>query len=505
MTILKTLNKKIIMIKSYYLKIVVVAITLFTLSGCAKFLEEEIKNNASPSNFYSNLSECKAAVNGTYVVLYDMFSSTDFFVTAEASTDLMVMKTANNLNGTFGYSPSAPGTGQELWKNAYKGIMYANNTITGIENAPISADEKKALIAEVIALRSLYYYFLTSVFSDVPYWDKGLLTEDQVNEVISLPRTNANEIRTQLIADLELYAPSLLSKASGNDIGRVTQGFAYGLMAKIALFNKDWAKAKWATEQVINSGVYELAPNYGDIYTDANNKENIFEVQYSYSPTGLQRSHSIYNWCMPSPRSGSTSVYDGVDMESSSATTYGSVQPTRRLASYYTTTDKRRAHVLAYDYKGKQFNRAKNQNLPWMGPKMWDFTSINIASGKNLLYMRYADILLMMAEASIELNELEDAKFYMDLVRNRAGIGSIAVTNQTIMTEELRKERGRELSGEYVRKWDLVRWGIFYESIKSVALDYPTAAQNVKPYHLYYPIPALERVKNPALSQNNGY
>ncbi|NGM89794.1 RagB/SusD family nutrient uptake outer membrane protein, partial [Parapusillimonas sp. SGNA-6] len=83
--------------------------------------------------------------------------------------------------------------------------------------------------------------------------------------------------------------------------------------------------------------------------------------------------------------------------------------------------------------------------------------------------------------------------------------GGVSLTDQSTMREELRKERGRELAGEFTRKWDIVRWGIFYESIKSVAEDYAAAAENVRPHNMYYPIPSLEIMKNPALRQNNGY
>lgn len=500
------------MIKRYLLKVAILAITVLSLSGCEKFLEEDMKHAASPSKFYTTEAEAQAAVNGIYTVLYDIFSNPDFFFAAEGSTDLMVMIVERNVNGNFGYSPAAPGVGQEVWKHSYKGVMYANNAITGIQRSSLSAEIKEKLIAEAVTLRSLYYYILTNTFGDVPYWSAGLKTEDDVNEIIALPRSNADSIRNVLIGELENYAPNLLERAEGDNTGRVTQGLAYGLMAKLALTNRDWEKARWAAEQVVNMagrGVYKLLEDYGDIYKVENNQESIFEIQYSYSLTGLQRAHQIYNWCMPTPKSGSQ--YNGVDLGNDSATPYGAVRPTRRLESYYSTGDKRKIHVLASGYMDavqkvfKNFNMYNSTGRYWLGPKFWDIQANNIASGRNIIFMRYADVVLMMAEALIEQDQLGDAKFYIDLIRNRADIGGIPLTNQPTMREELRKERGRELAGEYSRKWDIVRWGIFYESIKSVAGDYAAAANNVKPYNLYYPIPSLEIVKNPALRQNPGY
>ena len=492
--------------KRYLFNIIALSLALISLSGCEKFLEEDMKNASSPSKFYNSVDEAKAAVNGIYTVLYDLFSNSDFFVAAEGSSDLMVMITERNLNGNYGYSPVAPGVGQEVWKYGYKGVMYANNTITGIMTSDLPKSEQDKFIAEAVTLRSLYYFILTNTFGGVPYWTGGYQTENDVNQVVNLPRSDADSIRTALIIDLEHHAPNLLEKAEGDNIGRVTQGLAYGLMARMALANRDWEKARWAAEQVVNiasRGVYQLLPDYGDIYKVENNKESIFEIQYSYSVTGLQRSHQVYSWCMPGGKNGS--VYDGVDLGDSLATTYGSIRPTKRLEGYYAGNDKRKEHVLSSGYNGKNFNRYKNQGRYWLGPKFWDIHANNLASGRNIIFMRYADILLMMGEALIELDDKSGAKFYIDMVRERANAGVISVTDQPTMREELRIERAKELAGEYTRKWDLIRWGIFYESIKSVATDYAAAAKNVKPYHMYYPIPSMEIVKNPALRQNNGY
>ncbi|TZF84599.1 RagB/SusD family nutrient uptake outer membrane protein [Pedobacter sp. BS3] len=472
---------------------------LAMLGSCSNFLDENIKNSATPSNFYNTVEEGQAAVNGIYTVLYDIFTDINFFVSAEGATDLMVTPDSRLLTGAFGYSASTPIAGQNIWQSSYKGIMYANNAIDAINKSPMSDAEKKPLIAEAVFLRSLYYYFLTSTFNDVPYWDYGLTSEEAVNHTLSLPRSSADSIRNVLMDDLETHAPDLVLTARG----RATQGAAYGLMARIALFNKNWEKARWAAEQVIDSHTYSLLNNYADASNTKNSKESVFEIQFTYSATGTQRPSNIFIYCMPTPKNDT--FYDGVDMGSSTATTYGTIKPTRRLVSYYADNDKRKPFVLGYTYNGQEFNRSKNQHLPWLGPKFWDFNAVNIASGKNMLFMRYSDVLLMMGEALIELDELDDAKYYIDLVRNRAGIGGILVTDQATMREELHKERARELAGEFTRRWDIVRWGTFYQDIKSVAPDYAVAANNVRPYNLYYPIPALEIAKNPALVQNPGY
>ncbi|MFD1630483.1 RagB/SusD family nutrient uptake outer membrane protein [Pseudopedobacter beijingensis] len=478
----------------------VICLAFLTVMGsCSNFLDENIRNSATPSSFYNTVEQSQTAVNGIYSVLYDLFTDINFFISAEGATDLMITNSTALLTGTFGYSASTPIAGQNIWQSSYKGIMYANNAIEGINNSSLTSTEKKPLLAEAIFLRSLYYYFLTSTFNDVPYWEEAVTTEEAVQRVQSLPRTDATFIRNKLINDLEIYAPFLVTTSRG----RGTKGAAYALMARIALFNKNWEKVEWATEQVINSGTYALLADYATASSTKNGKESVFEIQFTYSPTGTQRSNIIAMYCMPTPKNDT--YYDGVNMGSNTANTYGTILPTRRLISYYAVNDKRRNIVLGYSYNGQEFNRYINKQLPWLGPKFWDFNAVNVASGKNLMFIRYSDVLLMMAEALVEQDKLDDAKYYWDLVRTRAGLSGIPVTTQEIMREELHKERGRELVGEYTRRWDIVRWGSFYQDIKSVALDYPIAANNVQPYNLYYPIPSLEIAKNPELTQNPGY
>ncbi|TZF83081.1 RagB/SusD family nutrient uptake outer membrane protein [Pedobacter sp. BS3] len=490
-------------------KIFYVFISILTtgLISCKNTLIENPKGFVSPVNFFNSEKECQAAVNGIYDRLYDIYGNLAVFTALEVASDLSVRKVStNNEDGTFTYTPNVPGAGAIVWQYAYNGIMYANNTISGIKRAPISDQAKSRYIGEAIFLRSLYYYTLTSMFSDVPYIDFALESEELVSKAGTMKRTNADSIRTALMADLEHYAPSLLPTVSGADLGRATQGAAYTLLSHIALFNRNWKKAEWACQQVIDSKKYKLVNNWGDIDSIANNPESIFEIQFTYSATGLKRTHSIYNSFMPYPRSGSTSKYDGVDMGSNTPTTYGHIVPTQRLISYYSANDKRKDHILAYKYKGVEFNRSKSSaHLPWFGPRFWDFKAVASVGGRNMIMFRYADVLLMQAEAQIELDEFDDAKKNLKLIQDRANISDITASDKPGLREQLRRERARELVGEYGRRIDLVRWDIFLESIKSVKDDYADPANYVEQYKQYYPIPAQEVVKNPNLEQYGPY
>ena len=116
----------------------------------------------------------------------------------------------------------------------------------------------------------------------------------------------------------------------------------------------------------------------------------------------------------------------------------------------------------------------------------------------NYKVFRYADALLLKAEALCELNQLQESVRYLDMTRNRAGLGGYVLRTQLRLREEIRSERARELFGEFQRKYDLVRWGIWYEAMTDYN-DYPTLVSNMKPCHRYYPIPDTQVV----YSKNN--
>lgn len=493
--------------KKISLYLILGVISLIIIPGCKKELTEHPTSFVAPSNFFQTKDEDEAAVNSVYYVLYDFFSNFDFLEETDGTSDLMWVNVGTSFDGTFSYDPSAPGFGASVWEYGYQGILYANNTIYGIEHSPVDSTSKKSMIAEAKFLRALYYFFLTNTFNGVPYWTFPLNTEDRVTQVSKLPRTDAGVIRDSLIADLKGCAGDLPLKQTGANTGRVTQGAALALLEKIALFNKDWQTSIDAGEQIVKGGQYKLLPNYADIFDTKNSAESIFEIQYSYSVSGgIQRSQQIPSYCMPGNHKSGTTIYDGVDLGTKAATTYGDIRPTHVLVGLYSdSTDTRKDVVLGYSYNGQEFNLYKTTGMPWLGPKFWDLSVINLASGKNLRYLRYADVLLMLAEAYNESGNTAKALTYLNQVRERSHIPDVVSTDQDSVRQIIRDERGRELAGEYQRRWDLIRWGIWYDALKETAKDNPNGAPNLEAYKQYYPIPENEIIKNSNLKQNPGY
>lgn len=127
---------------------------------------------------------------------------------------------------------------------------------------------------------------------------------------------------------------------------------------------------------------------------------------------------------------------------------------------------------MAWEYDGKPFSGVGTR--PWLGPKFWCPGMQNTADFSNQKVFRYADAILMMAECYAETEDSDEAVRYLNMVRERAGTTAYVFKNKDALLEEIQKERGRELLGEFQRKFDLVRWGIWYQ----MTYDTPTTRRS---------------------------
>lgn len=138
---------------------------------------------------------------------------------------------------------------------------------------------------------------------------------------------------------------------------------------------------------------------------------------------------------------------------------------------------------------GATFNYVRDWGVPWPGPQFWCPDIINTYDGNNYRLFRYADAILMLAECYCEKGNDTEAIKYLNMVKERAGIAAYEnFSSFEELTVEIRTERGRELAGEFMRKYDLVRWGIWYEQTYNYT-NYAKLKDKMKPCHRYYPIP----------------
>lgn len=492
----------------YLIKFYISLSLAILLSGCTDMLEEKPKSSIAPGQFFSNDAQCIQAVNGVYSWLNDLFGQEDIWKSIEHGTDLIMYVPTNDFNQEYTVTAASPGNVSAIWRKCYTAIGNANLTISRIGTAPVSDALKSRLTGEAKYLRALHYYVLSNTFGDVPVWTG----EKSVEEVSKLSRSPLAEVRTQIRADLLDAANSLPDTWTGADVGRVTKGAALSLLAKVYLFDKDWANAQKYAEQVVALNVYQLV-NFADVFDPnnrfRNNKESVFEIQFkrdNATNTNVKVNY-YYTWFLP-VKDSNNRTHAGVDFGTTVLRGYENYYPSAAFVNMFETGDRRKDVTLATGFGTQTFNRFIKPNRPWFGAKFWDLQANDRNSGKNLYFQRYSDVLLILAEALNEQNKTADALTWINKVRREHGglTTELSGLNQSQVRAVIMKERAIEFVGEFQRKWDLGRWGTLVDAVKSVAADNPIGAANVKATNALFPVPEAEIIKNPnLLPQNPGY
>ncbi|TZF83145.1 RagB/SusD family nutrient uptake outer membrane protein [Pedobacter sp. BS3] len=414
----------------------------------------------------------------------------------------------NDGNQEYTLSPGAPGNISGVWTKCYKAITQANLVINRVGKAPIGAALKSRLIGECKYLRALHYYILSNSFGAVPLWTDEL----DVTVVSSLPRTPLADVRKQIKADLTDAAADLPTSYPATDVGRATRGAALALLAKVYLFDKDWANAQKYAQQVVDLNQYQLV-NFANLFDInngfKNNKESIFEIQFkrdNATNTNVKVNY-YYTWFFPLKDSNNR-TYAGVDFGSTVLRGYENFYPSAVFVNMFDNADKRKAVTLATGYNGQNFTRFIKPGRPWFGAKFWDLQANDRNSGKDIYFQRYADVLLILAEAENEQNNTTGALTWINKVRLEHGglTTPLSGLTQADIRNVLFTERAIEFAGEFQRKWDLARWGKLVDAVRSVAADNPKGAANIKAEYALFPVPDAEIVKDPNLKpQNPGY
>lgn len=482
------------------------AILLVAISfgSCKKFLEEDPQNLVTIGNYYKTEQDAISAVNSIYAYLNSTSTGStagiyhsSFWVAAGLSSDEL----ENNQLGTpyfdelstFTPAPNNA-TLQEVWQMHYKTITIANLAITRIPGIDMNTTLRSRLVGEAKFLRALMYFNLVRMFGEIP-----LLVEE--NAPLTPGEASVDAIYTQIISDLTDAAPVLPDSypvRSGR--GRATVGAANGLLAKVYLTRGEWQKAADAAELVINSQLYDLWQDYAQVFKHANRngKEAVFSV--SFGDAG----GAIIFWevgqfnvrLLPTALS-----VEGVQ------NAQGWQRPTMYSYNQFEADDRRKTVTFLTEI---QEATGPATIRPYI-QKYWDRETEpkGNASSADFPVIRYADILLMYAEANNELNRSDLAHQYINRVRKRARfdgsaeLSAVADYNglsKEAMRDAILKERMLEFHTEGHRWFDLVRMGKLEER---VAAAKPGVTPGTRNY--LFPIPLRELDLNPNLSQNTGY
>ena len=393
----------------------------------------------------------------------------------------------------------------DLWRGPNPGILYCNTVLENVPNMQIDADLKNRLIGEAKFLRAHYYFILVQLFGDVPMSLVPAKPGDDLNQ----PRVSKDIIYNEVIIPDLVDAVALLPQReeySDADKGRASRGAAAGMLAKVYLTLGQYEQSIAMCELVDDLG-YTLNPDYSDCFggeaRHKNTPESLFEVQYyGLTKADFWSDENQANWM---------STYMGPRNSGWVGGGYGWNQPTEEFVSQYEAGDLRKDKTILYE-GGPDFDgNAYKADMSSTGYNVRKFlVPLSVSpdyntNAANTVVLRYADVLLMKAEALNELGNTDLAVEPLYAVRKRAGLDNrqeLEGLSQGAMRDKIRHERRMELAFEGHRWFDMIRW-----EDGQYALDFlhSIGKTNALPKHLLLPIPQVEIDANPNLTQNPGY
>ena len=469
-----------------------IVLLLSSLTAC-EVLEQTPEANFTPANFYRNADDAKAAVSTVYDPLNtgNLYGQIMWIIQDQATDDAEWgggRSTANqpkNDLDKYTFTP-ATGTFQALWGTVYQAINRANTVIARVPGITMDETLKARYVAEAKFMRGFYYFTLVRLFGGVPL---------QVAETTSLnnltaSRASVDDVYKQVIQDFTDAETVLPTTYAGIDRGRATKGAAKAFLAKVYLTRAEWAKASVKAKEVMDLGGYDLWANFNEAFllANKNGKEAVFEVQALGG--GVGEGSLMQGFMRPN--------FDRVN----GIPGFGDDPVTENLYKAYLPTDKRRDVTIRL-YSATTTPAAPASVLfPGYVYKYLDpSATANGEGSNNYPIIRYADVLLMYAEA---LNEQAagnvDAFLVVNRLRRRAGLSDLTGLTQAQFRDAILLERRLELAFEGHRWYDLARTKRLVSAVKA-----QNPSINVQERHYLFPIPQTERDVNPALEQNLGY
>ena len=556
-------------------------VVLFTsLLGCSDLLEEVPVSDLSVENSFNTEADAKAAIVGVYNSLHlegVYGKSQTLFSTDEHNAGSKVPLSGLNL---YSFTADNVEVILPIWRDHYVGINRANLAISKIPSINMNVEKRNTLVAEAKFIKALLYFNLIRYYGDVPYKYSETTSLNDLN----IPRTPVATIYENMIRDLEYCVENLDVKASGL-AGHATQDAAKTLLASIYLTRgsmarrdntgngiADFTLATRYSKEVIDANRYRLCPYFPDafIVQNKNNDEIVFDVQFKSPGLGVGNTIGI-NMGIPSTASGVDNLSAGGSQ--------GAIRANPYHQFYYEVADSIRmkwtnARILINATTGgysivsavsnnPPVSAAKFRRYPVRSP---GFVLQTNDYDVNWPIFRYAEVLLIYAEASNEINGPNQLAINaLNLLRSRArntniggvhrdilprslsiqrsiGLVDLTLTNSLVSTQSAFRnyillERSRELSQEGKRWFDLVRWGILKSTLRGLnakciakisetpPVEVPVITNtkwanywngrvdewnlitgSIQDFHMLLPIPTNERMANSSIGPNNpGY
>lgn len=539
---------------------------LAAVIACASCsLDERIISSSTMETYYQTPEQCITGLNACYTNIRNIYNNKEYFVVCEGQSDLLYINRSDQPNAVLMVTPSTPRFGSTMWTYCYLGVSRLNSVEAAILRSSMTDEEKAPLLGEATVLRSLFYWLLTANFGDVPFY-KDEVTDKTNDRISRLPRMSASEIRSTLIEDLHKW----ILEDEALDLKRLNDptsaqycraGAPLGLMlgGKMCLWEHRWTEAIEFFEALEDIyGDFSQYPLSDIPFSKRQAPESIFEIANIAIDYGLQLQGALASICTPYRHVSSSEgeddedemeepvgdIYDGIGIPEmgDQQRTQTPFRPTKRFYQKlmpYASSDLRRAAYssdgkyidgnagyLAWGWPGyypdddrtvapkvfRFFDSTKSASgRPYLGNKFWCFgMQYNLDSNTYKVY-RYAGALLGLAEAWFQKEDDAKACYYLNLIKERAGIPTVSPasfdTHEDLL-HEIQDEYARELFGEYQRKHDLVRWGIWYDMVWQYNVEAENNTRlraNMKPCHEYYPIPEDQVINSHGALDNKEY
>lgn len=490
----------------HILNIIIITLGIVLSASCKDFLDKSPLDSLSTDSEL-NATDAVALINAAYQPLqwpkiYNMriwtmdVVANNSNVGAGGGTD--GIETVDLANFT---ASSDNGAALDIWRGPNPGILRCNIVLSKLPEMDMDEDLKTRIMGEAYFLRAHYYFILVRVFGGVPITTEPVVAGDNLTR----PRDSKEDVYKLIISDCEKAIEMLPAKSSygSSDLGRACKEAALAQLAKVYLtMSTNYAEVVNLCNRIEGMGYDLSSMNYADNFDPLidNGAESLFEVQYSGS--------TEYDFWGNENQSAWLSTYMGPRNSGWVGGSWGWQHVTQEFVDSYEEGDLRKDVTLLYEGCPQFDGMDYDPSWSLTGYNVRKFlVSKSIASDynnnpSNFVVYRFADVLLMKAEALNELGETAQAQIPLNIVRKRAGLGDVTTTDKNVMKEAIIHERRMELAFEGHRWFDLIRIDNGEYAIK---FFHSIGKTNATKERLLYPIPQDEIDDNPEMEQNPGY
>lgn len=490
------------------------------------FLEQTSPDQLTSENFWRNAEDAQSGLVAAYSELESRsdfwdgwqegrpvveYFRSDYALPGPDASNYAHWMSIFNFNYTNGHTFL-----DVIWTTNYKGLNFSNQVITKVgemTSDQISDSEKQQIIGEATFLRAYYHFKLLTLYEQII-----LRTELISNETLDKPLASRPESWESIINDFT-QAASMLQTVNNTEPGRATKGAAMAYLGKAYMYKAgdpssaeatDFSNAALAFESIVNgsAGSYSLEPDFSSLFNgeNENNSESIFELQFKTADATSNNSTRLHafvgDWSIGGWGGIAATMNVVNEMKSEGMIASNGLYDHRLYGSLYfkdpfynnTTTNEMQGgtwdNLMMETYGNTNDDAAYFRK--WLPNYVWN----NSYVGVNVVLMRYADVLLMYAEALNETGATPQAINYINEVRDVHGfMPPITVTSQAAVKNQIIHERTMELTLESVRFFDLRRWGMLDQAMQAAGRTNFNAAS-----HSYFPIPLSEIQSNSAIN-----